>query len=175
MTTPNNLPFFSNGLTTPSDWVNQYMSLFSFLTAYPQVELIFTTPTPIVPGKVYLIGSPQTGVSPGTSGDAIVYLTTSNLSAVPLNSLPVNTVIGGYTKSGANWNRGIFTNGGIFVASASGSLTLPTTFDGVCTLVVNNTGVTVVQAAGRTGSGKINTVLPIGVYQVFQNGLIAVI
>jgi hypothetical protein len=175
MTAPNNLPFFSNGLTTPSDWVNQYMSLFSFLTAYPQIELIFTTPTTIIPGKIYLIGSPQTGVSPGTSGDAIVYLTASSLSAVPLNSIPVNTVIGGYTKSGANWTRDIFTNGGTFVTSASGILTLPTNFDGICTLVVNNTGVTVVPAAERVGSGRMSTVLPTGVYQVFQNGLIAVI
>jgi hypothetical protein len=175
MTTPNNLPVFTNGLTSASDWINQYISLFSYLTAYPQVELIFTTPATIVPGKIYLIGTPQTGTSPGTSGDVVVYLTTSPLSAVPLIGLANGTVIGSYTKLGTNWVRSTIADGGLLVATAAGTITLPATFDGVCTIVTTVPGVIIAPGTGRTGVGLINTSLAVGVYQVFQNLSVAVI
>ena len=174
MPTPNNIPNFTNGLTTPSDWINQIIGLLSHTSPAPLVELVFTTPSPIIPGKVYLLGSPLTGVIPGTAGQAIVYLTTSSTSAIVLE-FPDNTVLGGYTRVGANWVRNIFTHNSVVFVTSSGTLTLPTTFDGVCTIVVSVTGVIVNGAAGRTGLGQIGVSLPIGVYTVFQSSTFAVI
>ena len=170
----NNFPFFSNSLTTPSAWINQVLNFLSFTSPARLAERITTTPSTIIPGKIYVIGSPVTGVSPGAAGEAVVYLTTSPSSAVALN-LPDGTVLGGWTRSGANWVRSVIVTDGVAEISVAGTYAIPALFDGACTIVIIVTGITLNPSGGQTPVGLVGTSLPVGVYTLYQSSTITVI
>lgn len=161
-----NIPEFINGLSNPAAWINGVLSLLSNSVLATTAEVIFTRPTSPIPGKVYLISSPQTGTSPGTSGDIVIYTTSNPLSGNTL-SMPDGTTIGCFTKDGTSWGRNTFAPMSTVVVSSS--QTVPSTFDGTCVLIVKSTGFTVTGAAGRANLGLAATALPIGVYFCYQD------
>ena len=167
-----NIPEFINGLSNPAAWINGVLSLLSNSVLATNGEVIFTRPSSPLPGKVYLISSPQTGTSPGTSGDVVIYTTSNPLSGNTL-SMPDGTTIGCYTKNGASWGRNTFAP--MSTVLVSSNLTVPTAFDGVCILIVKSTGFTVTGAAGRTNLGLAGTALSIGVHFCYQDSTECVI
>lgn len=161
-----NIPEFINGLSNPGAWINGILSLLSNTVLATTAEVIFTRPSSPTPGRVYLISSPQTGISPGASGDIVVYTTTNPLSGNTL-TMPDGTTIGCFTKNGTTWDRNTFAPMSTVIITSS--LTIPTTFDGVCILVVKSTGFTVTGASGRTNLGLAATSLPIGIHLCYQD------
>lgn len=167
-----NIPEFINGLSNPAAWINGVLSLLSNSVLATTAEVIFTRPASPIPGKVYLISSPQTGTSPGTSGDIVIYTTSNPLSGNSL-SMPDGTTIGCYTKNGTSWGRNTFAP--MSTVLVSSNLTVPTNFDGVCVLIVKSTGFTVTGAAGRANLGLAAATLPIGVHFCYQDATECVI
>jgi hypothetical protein len=167
-----NIPEFINGLSNPAAWINGVLSLLSNSVLATTAEVIFTRPTSPIPGKVYLISSPQTGTSPGTSGDIVIYTTSNPLSGSSL-SMPDGTTIGCFTKNGTNWGRNTFAPMSTVLISTN--QTVPATFDGTCILIVKSAGFTVTGAIGRTNLGLAGTILPIGVYFCYQDSTDCVI
>jgi hypothetical protein len=161
-----NNPELINGLTDPISWINNILSLLADSVLNTQAEIIFTQPSPPTPGKIYLISSPLTGTIPGTPGDLIIYTTSNPLSGQVI-TVSDGTVVGGFTKTTANWTRDVFSSGSTVVLTAN--QTAPTTFNGICTIVCKTAGLVVTGAAGRTVLGLAGTALPIGVYTCYQD------
>ena len=166
-----NLPLFTNSLTSPSTWINQVLAALSYATVNNTAEALTAAPSIIIPGKLYLI---RVGFSGANPGDAIVYLDNTAASAIVL-SFPDNVVFAGYTKNSSDWIRNIFSNGGTIILNTAGAYPLPTTFNGLCNVIVTTTGVSVITTGSRTSLGKIATVLPVGVYNCYQDSDVAVI
>jgi hypothetical protein len=167
------LPSFISGISSPQSWINEILDLLSYSSTPSQIEYITATPGTIIPGKLYLVG---TGSSFATPGTIAVYLTPfpgSIHGIIP----PIGTVIQGWTKIAGDWVRNEFYNGAhvILTPGVATTYILPTDFDGVCTVINNSaTTVQIQEASGRTPFGTlINTPLPAGVYQVFQNATTA--
>lgn len=161
-----NNPELINGLTDPISWTNNILSLLANSVLNTQAEVIFNQPGSPIPGKIYLISSPLTGTIPGTPGDLIIYTTSNPLSGQVI-TVSEGTVVGGFTKTAANWTRDTFSTGSIVLLTAN--QTAPTTFNGVCTVVCKISGLVVTGAAGRTVLGLAGTALPIGVYTCYQD------
>jgi hypothetical protein len=161
-----NHPELINGITDPISWINNILSLLSNAVLNTQAEVIFTQPTTPIPGKIYLISSPLTGTVPGTPGDLVIYTTSNPLSGQAM-TLAEGAVVGGFTRTSANWVRTVFSPGSIVLVTANQAA--PTTFNGVCTLVCKTAGFVVSGAAGRTALGLAGTSLPVGVYTCYQD------
>jgi hypothetical protein len=161
-----NNPELINGLTDPVSWINNILSLLANSVLNTQAEVIFTQPFSPTPGKIYLISSPITGTSPGTPGDLIIYTTSNPLSGQVI-TVSDGTVVGGFTKTTANWTRDTFSSGSTVVLTAN--QTVPANFNGICTIVCKTTGLVVTGAAGRTALGLAGTALPVGVYTCYQD------
>lgn len=159
-----NLPDFTNGISNPDTWINQILNTLGFCDFTRQPIPITGIPSTIFPGVPYLILAGSTYSLPG---NVVIFLSSLPSSAVSILT-PVNTVIGAYTNSASNWVQSIWVHGAVVRVTSTGALTIPSTFDGVLTLVVPVSGVTLV-APGKTLIGAAGLPISIGVHQVYQN------
>lgn len=163
------LPSFTSGITSPESWINSILDLLSFSTVSPPAQYITAVPGSIIPGQLYLVGAG--GGSVATPGTIAVYLTPSAISILGIIP-PDGTVVDGWTKLTGDWVKTEYVNGSqvVLAPTTPTTTTLPTSFEGVCTVI--NNGINTIQingAAGRTSRGLIGTALPDGVYTVYQD------
>lgn len=168
-----NLPLFQNSIADAPGWVNQITRSLTNATFSP-IERITIAP-PQVLDKVYLLGI---GVpAPFTSGDALVYTT---LSAAGYQTFtPIDgTVIAGFTRKTnagtADWVQTEFAHDAIYLVSVSGAVAVPTTFRGVCTIVIPATR-TATFTSTLTNGGAMGTLLSSGVYYLYQDATNAIL
>ncbi len=161
-------PSFVLNQANPDGWLNMILDLLSYSDFYNDPIYITATPGTIVPGQIYLVGAGSSFATPGTIAIYLTTLSTSIMGIIP----NVGVVVGGWTKISGDWVKTQFANGAqnIVTPAVPTTVTLPTTFEGVCFLL--NAGTSTIQvnpAAGRTAYGTIiGTAQPAGLYTVMQ-------
>jgi hypothetical protein len=164
-----NFPLFQNSIADAPGWVNQITrSLTGAL--YSPIERVTALPSPTL-DRVFLLGVGV--VAPLVSGDILVYTTTS--AAGYQTYTPIDgTVVGGYTRKTtlgvANWVQTEFADGAIYRVTASGSVAVPTTFRGICTIVIP-AGLTATFTTTLMVGGVMGTLVSSGIYFLFQDGV----
>jgi hypothetical protein len=163
------LPSFTSGISSPESWINSILDVLSFSSVRQPAQYITAVPGSIIPGQLYLVGA--AGGSVATPGTIAIYLTPAVISIQGIIP-PDGTVVDGWVKLSGDWVKTEFVNGSqvVLAPTTPTTITLPTTFEGICTLV--NNGINTIQvnpASGRTAKGLIGTALPDGVYQIYQD------
>lgn len=161
-------PSFSNGITSPENWINFILDLLSFSAIHAPAQYVNAIPGTIVPGQLYLVGTGSNFATPGTIAVFLTPLASSIIGIIPDNG----TVVDGWTKIAGDWVKSEFVNNSQVVVAPTVAtvFNLPTSFEGVCTLVNNGTSTVQVNAGpGRTGKGQIGVALTEGVYTIYQD------